>query len=449
MNLILKIVGCLFFGAGILAQPLLAQTKQPNIIYLLVDDLGFSDCGFNGGKDIQTPNIDGLAKNGTILQHFYVQPVCSPSRAALLTGRYPTHTGIYSVIKPGANYGLPLNEKTLAQSLKEIGYSTAMVGKWHLGDVSTSYLPNARGFDIQYGHYSGNIDYFKHTRNNEPDWFRNGIPLQEEGYSTHLIGKEACSILEKASKNKPLFLYVSFNGIHQPLQVPASYMNPYPDLSGDRKILAGMLSAVDEAIGEIVKTLEKTGLIENSLIVFSSDNGGPPPGNNAPLRDYKGSLYEGGIRGAAFVYWPGKVPAGIKVTEPLHIVDWYPTFLQLAGGKTEQALPLDGINCWPVITQNAKSPHEALLSVSTKGPSLAALRMGEWKLILDQSSDSSDNSTNKSGKKKKYEAEALYHLTEDPSETTNRAILEPERLAEMKKKLLLLLKDANTNSYFR
>ena len=174
-----------------------AQTKQPNIVFLLVDDMGYGECGFNGGKEISTPNIDRLAKAGAILENSYVQPVCSPTRATLLTGRYPTHTGIYTIVKPGAKSGLPLQERTLADALRSAGYHTAITGKWHLGEFDKAYQPNARGFDYQYGHFFGSIDYFTHERNNQLDWYRNGEPVKEAGYSTHLITREACQLIEK------------------------------------------------------------------------------------------------------------------------------------------------------------------------------------------------------------------------------------------------------------
>jgi len=236
-----------------------AQNKKPNIVFLLIDDLGYADCGFNGGKDILTPNIDRLAKAGSILENHYVQPVCSPTRSALMTGRYPTKTGIYTIITPGAQWGLPLNERTLANALQDAGYHTAITGKWHLGEFEKAYQPNARGFDHQYGHFFGAIDYFTHLRNNQLDWYRNGDSLQEEGYSTHLVAREACRTIENNDQKNPLFLYVPFNGVHVPFQVPDQYTKAYPNLVGNRKKLAGMLAAVDEALAQIVASLKKQG----------------------------------------------------------------------------------------------------------------------------------------------------------------------------------------------
>ena len=417
-----------------------AQTKKPNIVFLLIDDLGYADCGFNGGKDILTPNIDKLAKEGSILKNHYVQSVCSPTRSALMTGRYPTRTGVYNVITPGAPWGLPLNERTLANALKEEGYSTAITGKWHLGEFEKSYQPNARGFDHQYGHFLGALDYFTHVRNNQIDWYRNGTQLKEEGYSTHLIAKEACSVIEKHAPSKPLFLYVPFNGVHSPFQVPEQYTEPYPNLEGNRQKLAGMLAAVDEAVAQIVASLQKTGMLENTLIIFSSDNGGPPPGKNTPLRDFKATIYEGGTRAAAFAHWPGHVPAGKTIDGAMHIIDWYPTLIGLAGGSLKQALPIDGKDVWPMITKSGKSPHKTILSVSTRGPSQAAIRMGDWKLIVADA-DESDGATLKK-QPKKYEPVSLFNLADDPGESKDLSSAHPERVAKMRKELSTMLKGA-------
>ncbi len=415
-----------------------SKPQRPNIVFLLIDDLGYADCGFNGGKEIQTPQIDRLAASGAVLESHYVQPVCSPTRAALMTGRYATRTGVYTIVRPHAPWGLPLQERTLANALKEAGYTTAVVGKWHLGEFEKAYQPTARGFDHQHGHFFGAIDYYTHIRGGEVDWYHDDQPLKEEGYSTHLITREACRLIEAQPKNKPLFLYVPYNGVHSPLQVPESYLEPYGDLKGGRKTLAGMLAAVDESIGKIVAALDQAGLRENTLIVFSADNGGPPPGTNTPLRGFKGSLWEGGVRGCAFAAWPGKIPGGQRIKEPMHIIDWYPTLIKLAGGSLEQKLPIDGQDVWPMLTQQARSPHEAILCVQSL--TRAAVRMGDWKLTsLDEAAPPAK------AKKKTQAATApleLYNLVNDVGETTNLADQEPARVAAMKAKLAEMLKDA-------
>jgi arylsulfatase A-like enzyme len=419
-------------------------TKQPDIVFFLIDDLGYADCGFNGGKEIKTPNIDRLAQSGAIIENHYVQPVCSPTRSTLLTGRYPTQTGVYTIVSPGAGWGLPLAERTLADALRSAGYRTALTGKWHLGEFEKAYQPNARGFDHQYGHFFGMLDYFTHERMNKLDWYRNGEPLKEEGYTTHLIAQEACKVIATGDQSKPLFLYVPFNGVHSPFQVPDSYLKPYAHLKGNRQKLAGMLAAVDEAIGQIEAALKQAGRLENTLIVFSSDNGGPSPGDNTPLRDFKGSIFEGGTRAAAFATWPGRIPAGQRIRQPMHMVDWYPTLIKQAGGSLEQKLPVDGLDVWPMLTKQAASPHDAILSVSTQGPSRAAVRMGDWKLIVDGGAADIAPPGKKKGKKAagKYEAVALYDLSADPAEAKNLAEAQPERVKAMRARLAELLKDA-------
>lgn len=444
--IISELLICLFSLSNLRA----AEAKQPNIVFFLIDDLGYADCGFNGGRQIQTPNIDRLAKSGAILEKLYVQPVCSPTRSALLTGRYPTHTGVYTIVSPHAPWGLPLEERTLADALHSAGYRTALTGKWHLGEFKTVYQPNSRGFDHQYGHFFGMLDYFTHERMGQIDWYRNGDPLKEEGYTTHLITKEACKIIETEDKAKPLFLYVPFNGVHSPFQVPDSYTKPYANLKGNRQKLAGMLAAVDEAIGQIEESLRKAGILENTLIVFSSDNGGPPPGDNGQLRDFKGSIYEGGVRAAAFACWPGHIPANQRVKESVHMVDWYPTLIGLAGGSLDQKLPIDGMDIWPTLTTSAPSPHDAILSVSTQGPSRAAVRIGDWKLLVSgrAADGAEDDEAKPKGKIRpnkvegKYEPVALFNLAEDPSETKNLTASEPERVKAMRARLASLLKDA-------
>ncbi|MGA0028903.1 MAG: arylsulfatase B [Opitutales bacterium] len=432
-----------WLGFALCAQ----AAKQPDIVFLLIDDLGYADCGFNGGKQIKTPNIDRLAKSGAIIESHYVQPVCSPTRSTLLTGRYPTHTGVYTIVSPGAPWGLPLAERTLADALRSAGYRTALTGKWHLGEFEKAYQPNARGFDHQYGHFFGMLDYFTHERMNKLDWYRQGEPLKEEGYTTHLITAEACKVIATTDAAKPLFLYVPFNGVHSPFQVPEEYLKPYGDLKGNRQKLAGMLAAVDEAVGKIEDALRKAGRLENTLIVFSSDNGGPPPGDNTPLRDFKGSIYEGGTRAAAFATWPGRIPAEQRLRQPMHMVDWYPTLIRLAGGSLEQKLPIDGLDVWPMLTKGAPSPHDAILSVSTQGPTRAAVRMGDWKLIVSGDADGEDDGASKTKKKGKaaagkYDSVALYDLSADPSESKNLAAAQPERVRAMRARLAELLKDA-------
>jgi arylsulfatase A-like enzyme len=437
--------------------------ERPNIVVFLVDDLGFADCGFNGGTDIQTPQIDALAAAGTVLGAHYVQPVCSPTRAALMTGRYAVHTGVYTIVRPGARWGLPLAERTLASALKDAGYETAITGKWHLGEFQRDYLPTSRGFDHQYGHYFGALDYFTHIRDGKPDWYRNDQPLQESGYTTELLANEAVRLIRSRSgqQPKPLFLYVPFNGVHAPLQVPEKYLSPYQHLTGNRRTYAGMLAAVDAAIGQIVMALRDAEQLENTLIVFSADNGGPNPDTltrNTPFRAGKGTLYEGGIRSAAFACWPRRIPAGGRTEEPVHVIDWFPTFVEVAGGSSDQPLPLDGRSLLPMLTAGKPSPHDSLLLVQS--PVRAAVRAGDWKLLRLAGPASEDgtsaagettNPAKNAGKgKAKNKAKSsttenalqLYNLRQDPGETKNVAANEPGKVAELQTLLDGWMKDA-------
>ncbi|MEY3458924.1 MAG: Arylsulfatase [Planctomycetota bacterium] len=434
------------------------EHPRPHIVIFMVDDLGYADVGFNGGTEIQTPHIDALAAEGTILAAHYVQPVCSPTRAALMTGRYATRTGVYTIVRPNARWGLPLDERTLADALRQAGYSTAITGKWHLGEFEPRYRPTARGFDHQYGHYFGAIDYYTHQRDGQVDWYRNDQPLTETGYSTELIAGEAERLIAEHNPNaadKPLFLYVPFNGVHAPLQVPERYLQPYSALKGNRRTYAGMLAAVDAAIGRITTALRKANMLQNTLILFTADNGGPSPGavtSNGSLRAGKGTLYEGGIRSCAFVRWPDRIPAGTRSEQPVHIIDWYPTLVRLANGSLEQPKPLDGLDLTPMLCDGKPSPHESLLLVQS--PQRAAIRAGEWKLLQSRTT-TADEKNPKSAKATKKKAKAagkqpdvsadgleLYNLREDPSEQQNLASTQPEIAARLRKQLQQLLQDA-------
>lgn len=340
------------------------QAAPPNIVVFLADDLGWKDVGWHG-SEIPTPNLDRLANTGAQLDFFYVQPVCSPTRAAFMTGCYPIRHGLQvGVIRPWAQHGLPLEEQTLAQGLKDAGYATAIVGKWHLGHFREEYLPTRRGFVHQYGHYNGAIDYFEHTRDGGFDWHRDDQVCRDEGYSTHLLADEAIRIVQQYAGKKPLFLYVPFNAVHAPHQVPKKYIEGFGHLKGERRSYAGMLTAMDESIGRIVDAIDQAGERANTLFFFSSDNGGPAPGkvtSNGALRASKGTVYEGGVRVPALMAWEGKIPAGSIVKEPMHIVDLYPTLLGIAQAKVDQSLPIDGLDMWEAITKGQAMPEREIL----------------------------------------------------------------------------------------
>lgn len=391
---------------------------RPHMVILLADDLGWNDVGYHGGS-IPTPHIDRLAGSGVRLEQFYVQPVCSPTRAALLTGRYPIRYGLQvGVVKPWADYGLPLEERTLAQGLQQAGYFTAITGKWHLGLLAPQYLPTRRGFDHQYGHYCGAIDYFTHKRGEGLDWHRNDQALVEEGYSTELIRNEAVRLIEEHDPQRPLFLYVPFNAVHTPLQAPEPYLKRFRELeSRKRRRYAAMLACMDDAIGAILAALDTQGMRQKTLVFFCSDNGGArAASDNTPLRGRKGTLYEGGVRVPALLSWPGEL-APAAVDAPLHIVDLYPTLLRLAGAKSKQPLPLDGVDVWDALRGKGPWPRKEILH--NLEPKRAALRVGDYKLV-------------RTGEKIE-----LFNLAEDPHEATNLAEQEPKKVKQLLGRLAL------------
>jgi arylsulfatase A-like enzyme len=335
------------------------------------------------------------------------------------------------VVRPWAEFGLPLDERTLPQALREAGYHTAIFGKWHLGHARPEFLPTRRGFDRQYGHYNGALDHFTHVRDGGFDWHRDDKVCRDEGYTTTLIARETVQFINGQDASKPFFAYVPFTAVHAPLQVPEEYKKPYSHLGERRAIYAGMLAALDEAVGQIVSAVDARGWRTNTLILFSTDNGGPNPkvlSSNAPFRAGKGSVYEGGVRACAFANWPGKISANTVVNTPLHIVDWYPTLLKLAGAKLEQKLPVDGRDCWPAIGEGKKTRTEVLINAS---PRQGALRLNDWKLVVNgevQTADEDEDQEPHAGSDKIE----LFNLAEDPSETKNLALDHPDKARELR-----------------
>ena len=307
----------------------------PNILYIVTDDLGWKDVGYHG-SDIKTPTIDALAEHGAKLEQFYAQPMCTPTRAALMTGRYPLRYGLQTAVIPqGHSYGLATDEWLLPQALKEAGYQTAIIGKWHLGHADPKFWPLQRGFDYQYGPLIGEIDYFTHKAGGKVDWYRNNKVVEEEGYSTTLLGNDAVKLIEAHDPAKPLFLYLAFNAVHTPYQAPQSYLDRYKDIKDpSRQAYAASATAMDEQIGRVVAALAAKKMLDNTLIVFQSDNGGTRnpmfagaitdmskvvlPADNGPYRDGKGSLYEGGTRVVAFANWPGHIKEGQRQRDDPH-----------------------------------------------------------------------------------------------------------------------------------
>ena len=318
---------------------------NPNILYIVSDDLGWKDVGYHG-SDIKTPNLDALAKSGARLEQFYAQPMCTQTRAAIMTGRYPMRYGLQTAVIPqGHNYGLATDEWLLPQALKEVGYDTAIIGKWHLGHADPKFWPNQRGFDYQYGPLIGEIDYFTHKVDDKVDWYRNGEVVEEEGYSTTLLGNEAVKLIEEHDPRKPLFLYLAFNAVHTPYQAPQRYLDQYESIQDpSRRAYAASATAMDDEIGRVIAALKDKHMFDNTLIFFQNDNGGTTdpkfagaitdmskvvlPADNGPYRDGKGSLYEGGTRVVSLASWAGHIKPGIVVDEMIHTVDLYPTLVE-------------------------------------------------------------------------------------------------------------------------
>ena len=332
-------------------------SKKPNILYIVADDLGWKDVGYHG-SDIKTPNIDKLAATGARLEQFYAQPMCTPTRAALMTGRYPFRYGLQTLVIPaGYNYGLPTDEWLLPQTLKEAGYKTAIIGKWHIGHGDPKFWPRQRGFDYQYGPMIGEIDYFTHKEHDTVDWYRENKKLNEDGYTTTLFGNDAVKLIDAHDTATPLYLYLAFNAPHTPYQATQEYLDQYKQIADpSRRAYAGSITAMDDQIGRVLEALQKKGMRDNTIIFFQSDNGGTRnakfagtgfdlsktkiPCDNGPYREGKGSLYEGGTRVVALANWPGHIKSGITVDGMIHVVDTYSTLAKLAGASTANASPL-------------------------------------------------------------------------------------------------------------
>jgi arylsulfatase A-like enzyme len=416
-------------------------TQQPNIVYILADDLGWKDVGFHG-SDIKTPNIDKLAKGGVVLEQFYAEPMCTPTRAALMTGRYPHRYGLQTgAIPSGAKYGLSTDEWLLPQALKEAGYMTVIVGKWHLGHADPKYWPRQRGFDYQYGPILGEIDYFTHSAHGTVDWYRNNKLVNEKGYVTTLLGEDAVRLINEHDPKTPLFLDLSFTAPHAPYQAPKEYLDKYKNISDpSRRAYAAMITAMDDEIGRVVAALDKRGMRDNTLIIFQSDNGGPRssmftgeidtskitiPSDNGPYRGGKGTLYEGGSRVVALANWPGHIKPGSTVDQPIHVVDMYPTLVSLAGASHNKSKPLDGLNVWSTISENKPSPRKEV--VYDIEPFRAALREGDWKLVW------------KAVLPSRVE---LFDLATDPSEKTNLADKYPNKVEELQQEIEAMEREA-------
>ncbi|XP_059147351.1 arylsulfatase B-like [Physella acuta] len=416
--------------------------KRPNIVFVVADDYGFHDIGYHN-SEIKTPNLDKLAAQGVKLENYYVQPICSPTRSQLMTGRYQIHTGLqHNIIWPSQPYGMPLQFPTVANFLKDQGYSTHAVGKWHLGFYKKEYTPLNRGFDTFYGYWEGGEDYYTyyncdtyHNRTidkylgitqshshkeilsgkhgDEVKWcgydlrdMDKPVTTMNGTYSTHLYTEKAKDIINQAKvSEKPFFLYLAYQAVHSPMEVPPEYVKPYSFIKDAyRRTYAGMTSCMDEGVGNVTQALKDAGLWDNTILIFSTDNGGEilAGGNNWPLRGYKHTLWEGGVRGIGFVTGPlvkqpGKVNEGL-----MHVSDWFPTIADMVGAQINSSLQLDGKSQWPMINFGKESPRgEILHNIDILEPLVgkklyedtfdtrvrAAIRIGNYKLLTGNPGD--------------------------------------------------------------
>ena len=385
---------------------------------VIADDLGWGDVGFHQGA-IPTPNLDRLAKDGVELQRFYVYPVCSPTRAAFLTGQMPRRFGITYPLGP-REPGLPSGLPTLPRTLQSVGYQTWLVGKWHVGTRSP---PRQSGFDHFYGFLGPEVDYFKHTgRNGALDWQRNGQTVEEQGYSTSLFADEAIRLLEQRDVTRPFFLEVAFNAPHFPLSAPEEYLAKYAHLPPRSATYAAVVDALDASIGRILAVLDKQGLRGHTLVVFFSDNGaGGQGGSNRPFRAGKDTVFEGGIHTPCMMRWPGHLKAGTVTHLPLAAEDLFPTLAGAVGVPVSEASKLDGKNLWEPLHRGRVQDRGSFVIAGAD----CAILDGDWKLI-----ETAD------GKR------SLYQLAKDPGETMDLFTQDSEiaqhlgaKLAEVKKDL--------------
>jgi len=413
-----------------------SYAEKPNLIVIMADDLGYADVGFNGCKEIPTPSIDTIASNGIRCSSGYTSySVCGPSRAGFITGRYQQRFGFernpqYSTTDP--NMGVTLKEDTIADALSKAGYHCGVIGKWHLG-AHESLHPLKRGFDEFFGHLGGGHQYLtelltiknSNKARNEAESYRTWIlrnhePVKPTKYLTDEFSDEAVSFVQR-NKDKPFFLFLSYNAPHGPLQATQEYLDRFPTIDNKkRKTYAAMVSAVDDGVGRLLKTLENNKLTENTLVFFLSDNGGPTSKNasrNAPLRGSKSDVWEGGYRVPFAVQWPGTLGKGQVYDHPVSSLDIFGTIAALSGAKIAKERPLDGVNLVPYLNGEKKTAPHTAIYLRKFDQQRFAVRKGDYKMVILG----------------KDQAPHLYNLANDLGETKNIAAQNPEKLAELDK----------------
>ncbi|HEY0679740.1 MAG TPA: sulfatase-like hydrolase/transferase [Chitinophagaceae bacterium] len=406
-----------------------AQSQRPNIIYIMADDLGYADLSCYGRKDYQTPNLDKLASQGIKLMNAYAAaPLCTPTRVAFMTGRYSARTPI-GLVEPmewsarDSARGLTPDQPSIATRLKKAGYETYLIGKWHLG-FAPAFSPMSNGFDYFYGIHGGGIDYVSHRspRGGANDLYENDKPVEVKGYMTDLLMQKAVDVINKP-RSKPFFLNIMFNAPHWPWQAPgdAAYHDTMPwRRGGTPEVYAGMMRSMDSAVGVIMKLLDDKDLAKNTIVIFTSDNGGERFSDMSVYRNSKGTLWEGGVRVPAFIRWPGKIKPNTVSNQVASTFDWTATILSAANAKPEPSFPLDGMDLMPVLTGNRKEIERTLYWRSFQRINHKSMRDGKWKYMRDEK-----------------DVEYLFDLVADPSEKNDVKANHPQVFEQLKAKYAL------------
>jgi len=392
-----------------------------NVLWIIVDDMGYGDLSSTGCTKYSTPNIDRLGREGVTMRSAYVYPVCTATRAALLTGHSPQRYGLESVLLPGYAAGLPSNSITAAKEFKSAGYRTGLIGKWHLGDTAAAH-PNAQGFDDFFGFLWGETDYYTHTKLvgavngvggvEELDFYQNGTKSDIKGYTTDLYGSRAVSFLRE-NRNRPFFLNLSYNAPHYTRDAPQEYQDMF---TGTTKMYDAVMKALDDSIGRVLSELDRLGLDKNTLVIFSTDNGAQSDGGtNAPFSGMKNSLMEGGIRSPLMARLPGVIPRGLRCNQTFAAWDVLPTCLSMAG-ITSSTL-FEGADLKSLLTTpGATNSAPRCFRYTFSGKILRAVVKENWKLHYDETGD----------------ATTLFNLASDVTESTDLAAANPDKLAELK-----------------
>ena len=443
-------------AVSILASAQVAAFERPNVVVIVADDLGWADVGYHGGN-IDTPSLDRLAEQGVQLNRFYTTPICSPTRAALMTGRDPMRLGVaYGVIMPWDNIGVNPAEHFMPESFGAAGYQTAMVGKWHLGHAQMTYHPNERGFEHFYGHLHTEVGFYPPFANvGGKDFQVNGVTADDEGYETYLLADEVSRYIRERDTQKPFFIYMPFIAPHTPLDAPAELQEKYKDIDTDlpparsnqtdstrriskmlmresaRPMYAAVVDGMDQAIGQVLDTLDEEGLSDNTIVLFFSDNGGAAysygGADNAPLRGGKGETFEGGIRVVSLMRWPEKLQGGQIFDQVMTVMDVFPTLADAAGVEPLNTFEFDGSSLWPSISEGATHSRADMIMFASEIPIYGSFKLtafdDTWKLVQEMEQDQlSTTVTN-----------YLFKIADDPNEYNNLAAEYPDKVFSMSK----------------